>query len=133
MAAPERYVAEMNAFGAMLTVTPIESAIAALQLGVDEDGGAMFMVYLDPGRLVEGAAALVEWKRTLVRPFGVAERSADGDTVRIAVVGKCTENDANISVWVCHIPYRDLTCIEVEPDGQELFDTELLDLWAIGL
>ena len=132
-AGSRRYVEELTAFGAMLTNCPIESAIGAVQMGVAENGSTMFMVYLPTRRLAEGAAALVEWRRTLVRPAGVAERSADGETVRIGVMGKSTESAADVVVWVSNIPYGDLTCVAVEPDGQAVFGLDLLDLWAVDL
>lgn len=129
-----RYADELNALGAMLNSYPMQSEIVGIQLGVDGNEDVIVMVFLRPGQLAQGSAELIEWKRTLARPTGLVERSMDGSTVKIGVIGKGSESDADIVAWVNNIPYMGIASYLKIGSGSKIrFDLNLLHLWSIAI
>lgn len=116
----------------MLNAYPMQSKIVAINIGADDNEDAIAMVFLRPGQLAQGSAELIEWRRTLARPIGVAERSTDGSTANIGVVGKGTESGADIVAWASYIPYTELrSYLTIERGARISFELDLLHLWAI--
>ncbi|GAB3460590.1 hypothetical protein [Actinophytocola sediminis] len=137
---PKTYATELEGFTTMLANYPIQANIAALQMTINTHGTITIDVCLEPGHLAQGAAELIEWRRTLAKPQAMIERSPNGHTANIAILGHNPENDTLINVWLCTVPYspqlRTLLAAEgihPKPDTRQLFNTDLLQLWAIDI
>jgi hypothetical protein len=72
------YTKELEGFTEMLATYSIQASIAVFHMNINEHGTVTMNVCLEPGSLSQGAAELIEWRRTLVRPEAMIERSPNG-------------------------------------------------------
>ncbi len=128
MTTSETFLPLLDSIHALLRDYPIQADMTTVRVA----DGDRVVVQLAAGDLGTVAAGIVEWDRTLAAGRRTIERSSDGATVTLGLVGHVDEDGTDVEVYAT-TPYdaRRLGT-DLLPGETTAVPFEVLAVWAIG-
>jgi hypothetical protein len=128
MTTSETFLPLLDSIRVLLRDYPVQAEMTAVRVVL----GERVVVQLATGGLGTVAAGIVEWGRTLAAGRHTIERSSDGATVTLGLVGHVDEDGTDVEVYGT-TPYdaRRLGA-ELLPGETTTVPFEVLAVWAIG-
>lgn len=128
MTTSDLFLPLLDSIHALLRDYPIQADIATVRVVA----GERVVVQLAAGDLGAVAAGIVEWDRTLAAGRRTIERSTDGATVTLGLVGHVDEDGTDVEVYATTTYDARRLGTDLLPGETVAVPYEVLAVWAIG-